>query len=404
MSGFLQATDGQFTLDGQRHDFVGGNAYYMPIGKRYGFESFTTNLMAACQQRGLPVLRTWATGEGYDGATPLYQPTPGAYDPTMFSALDWVVKQASDAGVKLILALGNHNGHFGGVPKYAEWAGIQVRQFYGHAQCREWFRNYITYVLTRVNPLTGREYRQEPAIAGWQVMAEPSAQGSGNTTGTVIAAWVQEMVTHAKNLDANHLVGTGEEGYDSDPSLYTPGAYGNNNWLIDGTKCVSWSKHLEYVDFASVEWYGDWGTMTPEQGVAWIADHARLARDAGKPLLLNEYGHWPTWIDQDPHVLHMLLSTCAEHDVAGSLAWVLTSPGAWVQAHQAIHLTGPMIDTLEYYAGIAVEKNEAASLEGRLLALEEKLEALSDIRVAMLEDRLAELEALRAQVAGVLMT
>ena len=387
---FLRVTDGRFTLDGRRHDFVGGNAYYLPIGKRYNVESFTTNLLAACQARGLTMLRTWANGEGYDPsnpATPLFQPTPGVYNPQMFAALDWVIKQASDAGVHLILPLGNHNNHWGGVPKYAQWAGIQPHQFYGNAQCREWFRNWITAVLTRVNPLTGREYRQEPAIGAWQVMAEPSAQGSGNTSGSVITAWVQEMVTHAKNLDSNHLVGTGEEGYDTNPALYTPGAYGTNNWLIDGTKCVSWSSHLPIVDFATFELYsegGFWGTLTPQQGVTWIADHARLAKAAGKPLLLGEYGNWPTWSAQNPSVLNLWLDACATHDVAGSLAWVLAAPGAWVQAHEAIHLTGPMIDRLEYYASIAAEKNEASALPARVLALEERLLDL-EARVGNLE-------------------
>ena len=150
--GFVRAQGGQFVLDGAPFRFVGTNAYYLMVSAAWGDPSYTDQTMALATQLGFSVLRAWAFNDGSNNG-PMLQPAPGVFDETAFRGLDYVLYKADQAGVRLILTLVNRWSDYGGMPKYVQWCspGSPVDTFYSHPGCRQLYKNYVSYVLNRVN-------------------------------------------------------------------------------------------------------------------------------------------------------------------------------------------------------------------------------------------------------------
>ena len=105
------------------------------------------------------------------------------------------------------------------------------------------------------------------------------------------------MANYTKTHDANHLVTIGYEGfwgeYDTDVQ-YNPG----NGWAgITGQNFSRNMAHAE-IDFAEIhywpdEWFANQEDITYDATqflTAWFTQHAIVANNLGKPLLLEEFG------------------------------------------------------------------------------------------------------------------
>ncbi len=105
------------------------------------------------------------------------------------------------------------------------------------------------------------------------------------------------MANYTKTNDANHLVTIGYEGfwgeYDTDVQ-YNPG----NGWAgITGQNFSRNMAHTE-IDFAEIhywpdEWFANQEDITYDAAqflTAWFTQHAIVANNLGKPLLLEEFG------------------------------------------------------------------------------------------------------------------
>ena len=134
-------------------------------------------------------------------------------------------------------------------------------QFYSDWNCRQFFKNHVTAVVTRQNTFNGLAYRDDPAIMGWELMNEPRDQLDPD--GSTMLEWIKEMVrytvvlgahppcsscasepistcvrlrcrvlngglqaAHVKSLDSKHLLTVGLEGF------YGPNA--PNKWTNPG--------------------------------------------------------------------------------------------------------------------------------------------------------------------------
>ncbi len=103
----------------------------------------------------------------------------------------------------------------------------------------------------------------------------------------MISAWVDEISTFIKSIDANHLVTTGGEGGFNVPSS-SDGFYNG----YDGGD-FDHELTLKNIDFGTFHSYPDWWSKTVDWTSKWIRDHAASGRKAGKPVVHEEYG-WMT--------------------------------------------------------------------------------------------------------------
>ncbi|MET0403584.1 MAG: cellulase family glycosylhydrolase [Cystobacter sp.] len=276
-------------------------------------------------------LGAWAvrTNGFNDGVTQLGDSAlhvgPHAYDETAFRGLDRVLARASVYGVKLVLSLGNYWDAYGGTRRYVEWAGLPApvqgdARFFTERPVIDLYTAHVAHLLSRVNTLDGRRYGEHPAVLGWELLNEPRGQGL-DAEGATMRAWVDEVAAVVKRHAPGHLVGTGEEGFESEGSSFRR-----------NTASPS-------IDFASVHFYPeDYGV--PREDIAWVgarwfSTRAAVARELGKPLFIGEFGLHNTggFSLEERRALYRGWLRCAwTTGVAASAPWMLANdsrPDAW---------------------------------------------------------------------------
>ncbi|XP_054816916.1 mannan endo-1,4-beta-mannosidase 5-like [Prosopis cineraria] len=200
-------------------------------------------------------------------------------------------------GEKLILSLVKHYNDYGGRPQYVQWArdaGTPINNdddFHTNPIIKDYYKNHVKNVLTRINTITGIAYKDEATIMAWELMNEPRCQVdySGNT----VTTWVQEMAPYVKSIDSNHLLGVGMEGFyeDSiaDRKQYNPG-------YQVGTDFIS-SNQINETDFTTIHAYPDsWLAGQSEDAQMefmqrWMTSHwDDSATILKKPIVFCEFG------------------------------------------------------------------------------------------------------------------
>jgi mannan endo-1,4-beta-mannosidase len=302
-AGFVVRRGDDLMLDGKRFRFNGSNNYYL----MYRSAAMVDDVFADAAAARFNVLRTWGFldignqddsnsvhhkefgvyFQYWDGTRPAYNDGPDG-----LAHLDYVLKAARDAGIRLIIPLTNNWRDFGGMDQYVRWRGGNFHDdFYTDPVIRGWYKDWISHLLNRVNTLTGVAYKDDPTVMAWELGNEPRCGGSGvyprspNCTAATLTAWADEISRHIKSVDAKHLVGSGDEGFlCSEPA--------STDWTrncADGVDSYALAS-LPAIDLMSFHLYPDHWGKTPAWGTDWIREHIRLASQAGKPAMLGEMG------------------------------------------------------------------------------------------------------------------
>ncbi|RYP46638.1 hypothetical protein DL768_007183 [Monosporascus sp. mg162] len=299
--GFVKAEGGKFTLDGEDFHFAGSNAYYFP------FNNNQTDVelgLTAAKEAGLKVFRTWGFndknvtyipgglpqygGEGAGDTEIVFQWFANGTSTINLDAFDKVVNAATKVGIKLLVAFTNNWADYGGMDVYTVNLGGKYHDdFYRLPRIKEAYKRYVKAVVTR--------YKDSPTIFAWELGNEPrcGADGTRNLprsedcTPELLSSWVDEMSTYVKSLDPHHLVTWGGEGGfnrpESDDGFYNGHDGGDFDHELG----------LQNIDFGTFHSYPDWWSKTVEWTGQWIRDHAAAGREAGKPVVHEEYG-WMT--------------------------------------------------------------------------------------------------------------
>ncbi|KAI3488856.1 hypothetical protein L1887_47018 [Cichorium endivia] len=293
--GFVRTRGPNFVLNGSPFLFNGFNAYWMMnIATDPSERIKVTQVFQDAANAGLSVCRTWAFADGGDKAL---QISPGAYDERVFQGLDFVVAEARKYGLRLILSFINNYKDFGGRPQYVDWArsaGVQINNdddFYTNPIVKEYYKNHVNRVITRVNTITRIAYRDDTTIMAWELMNEPRCQA--DYSGRTVNGWVQEMASYVKSLDRHHLLEVGMEGFYGDTM---PERKQINPGYQVGTDFIS-NNLVRGIDFATIHAYPDqWLSGQNEDSQMafmqrWMSSHYEDSRTVlKKPLVIAEFG------------------------------------------------------------------------------------------------------------------
>jgi len=213
-------TDGtDLVVDGEPFRFFGGNHPQLRGQSPADVDAWLDQWTAIAPE--LNTLRATAFGTAESGGTPPLQPAPGEWSEDAFRRLDELVARCGAAGVRLVLPLTNYWDWQGGIPTYVEWADDAETKadFYTSEQCQQWYRDHIETVLTRENTVTGVEYREDPAIAMWQLANEPRPGNFAHEEDTeeagfdraveIFVEWCGETAAFIDSLAPDQLVTTG---------------------------------------------------------------------------------------------------------------------------------------------------------------------------------------------------
>lgn len=253
---FVRTRGAHFVLNGSPFLFNGFNSYWLMHVAAEPTERYkVSEVFKEASAAGLSVCRTWAFSDGGDAAL---QISPGVYDERVLQGLDFVVSEARKYGIRLILSFVNNYKDFGGRSQYAQWAknaGIQninsEDDFYTHPVLKDYYKNHVKKIVTRVNTMTRIAYRDDSTIMAWELINEPRC--NADYSGRTVNGWVQEMASYVKSLDNKHLLEIGMEGFYGDS---VPEKKQDNPGFQVGTDFIS-SHLIKEIDFATIHAYTD---------------------------------------------------------------------------------------------------------------------------------------------------
>ena len=297
---FVRVNDGQFAVGGDRHLFVGVNfwqAVHMAMAGPRGDRQRLASELDLLQELGVNNVRILAAFEGPDSepyrATPAMMTEPEQYDQAVLDGLDYLIAELDRRGMWAVVALTNFWEWSGGMAQFVAWdAGTSIpypathgwdafydftAAFYGSERCQHWYRQHIRTIIERVNPYTGRVYRDEPSIFAWELANEPNR---------FPVAWIDETAGFIKSLDRNHMVTTGAEG-DISAAFDTAHASGH----IDYATIHLWPQNWQWYDPQAPDSYEEAEAKARD----YFGRHAEQAREFGKPLVLEEFGLARDW-------------------------------------------------------------------------------------------------------------
>jgi mannan endo-1,4-beta-mannosidase len=309
LNDFVTRNGTELEVAGQPFRFAGSNNYYL----MYTSPFMVDDVLEAAQRTGFNTLRTWGFLDigNQDGSDSVRGPSNGVYfqywggsapvyndGPNGLERLDYIIRRAGQLGIRLVIPLVNNWNDFGGIDQYVRWrdsADTSPREwfhddFYTDPEIRGWYQAWITHVLERVNPLTGIAYKDDPAIAMWELGNEPRCTGAGvygrspNCTTQTLTEWADVMSAHVRSVDPNHLIAVGDEGfYCVEDGMHWTEQCG------DGVDSIALAR-LPNIDVMSAHLYPEaWGT-SPDWGTDWITRHVNDAKANGKASLLGEFG------------------------------------------------------------------------------------------------------------------
>jgi len=282
--GFVYRLGDKLMLDGEEFRFLGTNNYYF----HYKDKEMIDDVIEDAAKMGLKVIRIWGFIDGvnniHDGH--LMQVEPGIYDESGFEKLDYAIKKAGEQGIKLVIVLTNNWDEFGGMNQYVKWidGAEEHDDFYTNEEIKKLYKNYITYLINRTNTVTSVKYKDDPTIMTWELANQP--RFSSGKSGDILIRWISEMSEYIKSIDSKHLVATGDEGFlNRNSSRYGYGA----NAGVDWERII----RIPTIDYGTYHLYPEkWGWKDDilNSGLEWIKTHLEVAKEVGKPAILEEYG------------------------------------------------------------------------------------------------------------------
>lgn len=294
---------------------------------------------------GSTVIRTWAFNDG--SRWNAIQPSPGRLDESALRGLDATLVECRKRGLRVILALTNYWGEYGGMPQYLAWArrGPQAKSedsdtgdaFYDDVSANRMYFDYVARIVLRTNSISGVPYRDDPTILAWAPANEPRSRPANGGRAGAVAAWLDRAAAHIKRLDLNHLVAHDAEGFLS-PASPNAGAINPYDSSIEG---VDWEAEVAVpaVDLACIHVYPDTWLDEARKGTAeaaadfvraWVRTHAWAARAADKPFAVTEFSRLASRGDRPKFyalVLEELASAVRSGALSGALYWMLAGEG-----------------------------------------------------------------------------
>ena len=275
---------------------LGANAFallYEENGREEG-QQMVDRVLDGAKTSGANVLRVWAFLDGdrkdFDGRA--LQKDVGVFEEENFQGLDRLLRKCEKRGIRLLLTLTNFWEDYGGVKQYCDWFGVKEKsEFFRDVRIKEAYKRYMRYVAER--------YKDDESVFAFQLINEPRMESGGGENGMVrdaiMSEWCQEMIQAFREVNMNHMLSLGSEGFYSSSSSFTNSANVNpfsdaGNWGVD------FIKHSVGFDFLTVHlWVDDWLSDASEEEKLrftdqWVRQHIRDAEALGLPILFEEFG------------------------------------------------------------------------------------------------------------------
>lgn len=309
-SPFVSVDGARLMRHGKPYYFVGTNFWY---GAYLGSTSEGHERLRAeldqLQALGIDNLRVLAAAEQTEltmAVQPALHLAPGTYSEDLLVGLDVLLAEMAKRNMVAVLYFNNFWQWSGGMSQYmawltgkppfdpdttGDWNGFMqsAAMFYRSEEAQHWYQDLIQVIITRTNSVTGKAYVDDPTIMAWQLANEPrpGSDLDGRPFYPHYKAWIENTAKFIKSLDPNHLVSTGSEG--SMGTLRDLDLFKDAHTIAD----------IDYLTFHM--WPKNWSwfeVKRPDEtypramanAKAYVLQHLQVAKELGKPLVLEEFG------------------------------------------------------------------------------------------------------------------
>jgi hypothetical protein len=173
-----------------------------------------TDMLTTLQSMNIFYIRTVSMGITA-GCAECLVPAPGQINPAALTRFDQLLRQARDAGVKIVIPLaggltdcpsaGPPDAVAGTACRFAGWRHQGAAAFYTDPTIRADFAAAITKLLNHINPLTGLAAKDDPVIMAWE-----NCDGCGaGIDPKILAEWTEFIGHTIKQADTHHLYENG---------------------------------------------------------------------------------------------------------------------------------------------------------------------------------------------------
>lgn len=282
------------------------------FSNRFPDEYELRDTLGALQRLGGRATRTFSLSVFHpdDKGVPVYLTARRTYNEEAFRCLDRLLALCPEYDVRVILPFiaSQSFNTIRGVDEFAQLAGKPGIAFWTDAEVKADFKHFLTFLLNRRNTVSGRIYKDDPAILAWQLGNEFTSYPYDRrldpaALSPVILDWSREMAAFIKQLDPNHLV-MEANGCDSEALLADPN-----------------------IDVISEHLYEYWNK---QGGRPWeLGPLAKALREqcrGRKPLMIDEFGLGSVENQRE------LMRTIREEGIVGGLMWSIRShrrDGGW---------------------------------------------------------------------------
>ena len=368
-----------FKRAGRAYRYAGANIWYgayLGADAAFGNRARLVKELDDLKTLGVVNLRVLGSSELSplkNSLDPAFTVKPGEYNDKLLMGLDFLLSEMGKRDMKAVLYLTNFWEWAGGMVTYQyyqtgqyinmndpahpwpEFADLSAK-FYAFEQAKADYWNYVRMIVGRRNSITGKRYRDDPAIMAWQLCNEPRAGGSDAAISANTEAylgWIKDTSALIRSLDGNHLISLGHEGLMG---------VNNREDLV-----VKAHEHIDYV--TAHIWPQNWSWVDPKdlggtfdagaaKVQAYIDKHISIAQRLNKPLVFEEFGfprdnvaYEPgtptTYKDRFYGLIYAAVEDAVAHNtpVAGSNFW------AWGGAGRALHPDYHMLRGETAYVG-----------------------------------------------------
>jgi mannan endo-1,4-beta-mannosidase len=300
-------------LGDRPYRFVGANLWYAAWLGAAGFGSRDRlrrelDVLAAT---GVTNLRIAASAEASplkNAVSPAFQDRDGTANPALLEGLDFCLAEMAKRNMKAVLYLTNFWEWSGGMMTYLyyvtgkymdvndpahPWPAFPnaTAQFYANQKAVARNHAWVRRIVGRTNAITGTAYRDDPTIMAWQLANEPRPGGDLATATPLLSAynaWIRDSARLIKSIDRNHLVSTGSEGLKG--SVESADIFRNAHSVpeIDYLTAHIWPLNWSWVDAKNIAGTHAGATAKVAE---YLQQHQALAKQIGKPLVIEEFGY-----------------------------------------------------------------------------------------------------------------
>lgn len=248
-----------------------------------------------------------------------------------------MIHEAKEAGMHVILSFTDNWKYHGGVDQFVDWSStapprdianfsiegdarvmaagdVDLNQrseerrvyestrkvlFYTDPGAKQLYINHMKTILERTNTITGVCYADDTTIMSFNLINELRCENCSRIQG--VHNWITEMARTFKQLDSNHLLTIGGEGFyksGEKHSKYNPGATEESDWAGETGQDFIGDHTIPDIDYATLHlWAKNWAADAGDDEAVdafrrdWVNVHVEdAAAVLHKPLVLEEFG------------------------------------------------------------------------------------------------------------------